>query len=77
MLFTSPSLTDLSRRQSSAYLYVPTVSEFGIESSTSFTYRLKRVGEMTEPCRTPAEHDDTVDKMEFSFTCWLRSSKKL
>ena len=68
MLFTSPSLTDSSRVQSSAYLYVPTASELGIESSTSFTYTLKSVGEVTEPCGTPAQHDDTVDKIEFSFT---------
>ncbi len=49
MLLTSPSLTDSSRVQSSAYLCVLTASELGIESSTSFTYTLKSVGEMTEP----------------------------
>ena len=77
MLLTSPSLTDSSRVQSSAYLCVFTASELGIESSTSFTYTLKSVGEMTEHCGTPAGHGDTVDKKEFSFTCWLRPSKKL
>ena len=74
MLLTS-SLTDSSGVLS--YLYVLTASELGIESSISFTYTLKSVGEMTESFGTPAEHDDTVDKMEFSFTCWFRPSKNL
>ncbi len=52
MLLTSPSLTDSSRVQSSADF----CAFIGIESSTSFTYTLKSVGEMTEPCGTPAGH---------------------
>ena len=65
-----PLPTSSSKVQSSAYLHILTTKCWGTDSSRSFTCTLKRIGEMTDPWRTPAGHG-FIDEMEStSFTCW-------
>ena len=63
--------------QSSAYLHELTSMCAGSEFSRSFICTLNSVGEITDPCGTPARHNTGLDFTPPKLTCWLLPSRKL
>ena len=79
ILLSLPLWIFINTVHSSAYLHTRTWSRssFGIASSMSSMWILKRWGEITQPCGTPAGHGLIVDTVIGSFTCWVRELRKL